>query len=145
MHIPFVDLKRQYHSIKQDVLAGITEALDSMQLLLGPNVQAFEAEFARYCGTEFAVGVGSGTEALHLALLASGVGQGDEVITVSNTFLATVEAIALAGAKPIFIDVDSETYNMDPSQIEGRSPTRPGLSSLSISMDIPQTWITFWS
>ncbi len=120
MHIPFVDLKKQYQGIKEEVLAGMGEALEGMQLFLGKNVQAFEAEFATYCGTEFAIGVGSGTEALHLALLACGVRPGDEVITVSHTFFATVEAIALLGARPVFIDIEHETYNIDPSQIERR-------------------------
>ena len=120
MHIPLVDLKRQYQAIKGEVLAEIGQALDGMQLFLGQNVQAFEAEFAGYSGTEFAIGVGSGTEALHLALLACGVGPGDEVITVSHTFFATVEAIALVGARPVFVDIDPETYGMDPSRIEER-------------------------
>jgi dTDP-4-amino-4,6-dideoxygalactose transaminase len=120
MFIPFVDLKKQYQTIRAEVLAGIGEALDGMQLFLGQNVQAFEAEFARYCGAEFAIGVGSGTEALHLSLRACEVGQGDEVITVSNTFFATVEAIALVGARPVFVDIDPETYNMAPSQIESK-------------------------
>ena len=119
MQIAFVDLKKQYDGIRQEVLAEIAKALDSMQLFLGPNVQALDDEFARYCGAEFGIGVGSGTEALHLALLACGVGQGDEVITVSNTFFATVEAIALVGARPVFVDVDPDTFNMDVSQVEG--------------------------
>jgi dTDP-4-amino-4,6-dideoxygalactose transaminase len=124
MHIPLVDLKKQYRAIKGEVLAEIGQALDRMQLFLGQNVQAFEAEFAGYSGTEFAIGVGSGTEALHLALLACGVGPGDEVITVSHTFFATVEAIALAGARPVFVDIDPETYGMDTFQIEGRITSR---------------------
>ena len=120
MHIPFVDLKRQYQGIKEEVLARMGETLEGMQLFLGDNVQAFESEFAAYCGTESGIGVGSGTEALHLALLACGVGPGDEVITVSDTFFATVEAIALVGARPVLVDIDPDTYNIDPSQIEER-------------------------
>ncbi|HEY40930.1 MAG TPA: DegT/DnrJ/EryC1/StrS family aminotransferase [Dehalococcoidia bacterium] len=118
MRIPLVDLKKQYQGLKDEILAEIGEALEGMQLFLGKNVQAFESGFAKYCGTESAIGVGSGTDALHLALLACGIGPGDEVITVSNTFFATVEAIALVGARPIFIDIDPDTYNMDPSQLE---------------------------
>jgi dTDP-4-amino-4,6-dideoxygalactose transaminase len=118
MQIPFVDLKKQYEGIREEVLVEIAKALDGMQLFLGPNVQAFDDEFARYCGAEFGIGVGSGTEALHLALQACDVGRGDEVITVSNTFFATVEAIALTGARPVFVDIDPETFNMDASQIE---------------------------
>lgn len=124
MNIAFVDLDRQYREIREDALNAIVEVLDSMNLYLGPNVEAFEAEYARYCGTEFAIGVGSGTEALHLALLACRVGHGDEVITVSNTFFATIEAIALAGATPVFIDVHERTHNMDTDQIEGSIGSR---------------------
>ena len=120
MKVPFVDLKTQYLGVRDEVLAEIGKALDSMQLYLGPNVQALEDEFARYCGTEFAIGVGSGTEALHISLLACGVGSGDEVITVANTFIATAEAIALTGARAVFVDIDAQTYNMDTSQIESR-------------------------
>ena len=118
MYIPFVDLQKQYQGIKEEVLAEIGQALEGMQLFLGRNVQAFESEFAAYCGTELAVGMSSGTEALHLALRACGVGPGHEVITVSNTFFATAEAIALAGARPVFVDIDPDTYNMDASQVE---------------------------
>ena len=118
MQVPLVDLKAQYQSIKEEVLAEIAETLEGMRLFLGKNVQEFESEFASYCGTEFAIGVGSGTEALHLSLLACGIGPGDEVITVSNTFIATVEAIALVGARPVFVDIDPDTYNIDTSRIE---------------------------
>ena len=118
MTIPMVDLKKQYQGIKQDVLNEIGLALDGMQLFLGKNVQAVETDFAAFCGTQFAVGVGSGTDALHIALRACGVGPGDEVITVSHTFIATVEAIILAGARPVLVDIDPETCNMDPSQVE---------------------------
>jgi dTDP-4-amino-4,6-dideoxygalactose transaminase len=119
MRIPLVDLKQQYQGLKEEILAEIGQALDGMQLFLGKNVQTFESDFAAYCGTESAIGVGSGTEALHLALRACGIGPGDEVITVSNTFFATVEAIVLVGARPVFVDIDPDTYNIDPSQIEG--------------------------
>ena len=118
MRVQFVDLKTQYQGIKEDVMAEIGQALDGMQLLLGKNVQTLESEFADFCGTECAIGVGSGTDALHIALRACGIGPEDEVITVSHTFIATVEAIILAGAKPVFVDIDPETYNMDTSQIE---------------------------
>lgn len=118
MFVPFVDLKKQYREVKSEVMGQIGAALEGMQLFLGDNVERFEAEFARYCGTEFAIGVGSGTEALHLALAASGVGQGDEVITVSNTFFATAEAIALTGARPVFVDIDPVTFTMDPAEVE---------------------------
>jgi len=120
MQLEFVDLKRQYHKVEEEVLTEITRVLGSMKLFLGNNVQQFEVDFARYCNTEFAIGVGSGTEALHLALLACRIRDGDEVITVPNTFFATVEAIALVGAMPVFVDIDPKTYNIDVSQIESK-------------------------
>ena len=119
MRIPLVDLRKQFQGIKEEVLTEIAQALDSMQLFLGKNVQAFESDFAAYCDTEFAIGAGSGTDALHIALLACGIGRGDEVITVSHTFFATVEAIVLTGAQPVFVDIDPETYNIDTAQVEG--------------------------
>ncbi len=118
MRIPLVDLKIQYQDIKEEVLAEISQALDGMQLFLGKNVQTVETEFAAYCGTQHAIGVGSGTDALHIAIRACGIGPGDEVITVSNTFIATVEAIILAGARPVFVDIDPVTQNMDPALVE---------------------------
>jgi dTDP-4-amino-4,6-dideoxygalactose transaminase len=118
MHIPLVDLKQQYQDIKEEVLTEIAQALDGMQLFLGKNVQAVESGFAAYCDTKFGIGVGSGTDALHIAIRACGIGRGDEVITVSHTFIATVEAIILAGAKPVLVDIDPGTYDMDATQIE---------------------------
>ena len=119
MRIPLVDLKEQYQNLKEEVLSEISQALDGMQLFLGKNVQRLESDFAEYCRTPYAVGVSSGTDALHIALRACGIGRGDEVITVSHTFIATVEAIILAGAKPVLIDIDPDTFNMDASQLEG--------------------------
>jgi dTDP-4-amino-4,6-dideoxygalactose transaminase len=118
--IPLVDLRAQYQPLKEEIVNAIHNVLDSMELFLGKNVQGFEGEFAEYCGVQYAVGVGSGTEALHLALLACGIGPGDEVITVSHTFIATVEAICLTGATPILVDIDPDTYTIDVSQIEDK-------------------------
>lgn len=118
MHIPLVDLHAQFLSIKQKVMEEIENALDSMHLFLGPQSQGFENEFAQYCGTTYAVGLSSGTDALTLALRACNIGPGDKVITVANTFIATVEAIALVGAKPVFIDIDADTYTMDWRQLD---------------------------
>jgi dTDP-4-amino-4,6-dideoxygalactose transaminase len=115
--IKLVDLQRQYQAIREEVMAAIDATLSGMELFLGPNVRAFEREFADYCGTAEAVGVGSGTDALYLALRACGIGPGHEVITVANTFIATVEAIAMAGAQPVFVDVEPETATMDPKQV----------------------------
>lgn len=116
--IPLVDLRIQYEPLRDEIHAAWDEILGSMRLFLGPNVQAFEKEFAQYCGAADAIGVSDGTTAIHIALRAAGVGQGDEVITVSHTFIATAEAIMLAGAVPIFVDIDPKTYTMDASQIE---------------------------
>src|SRR6266702_3713529 len=109
MQIPLVDLQAQYQTIKHEVLAAFEDVLDHMQLFLGPHSWAFESEFAAYCGCEYGVGLSSGTDALVLALRACEVGPGDEVITVANSFIATVEAIALVGATPVFVDIDPET------------------------------------
>lgn len=117
MHVPFVDLKKQTVGIRAEVDVAIAEVVSDAAFVLGPAVEAFEAEFARYCGVAHAVGVSSGTAALHLALLAVGVGPGDEVITVPNTFVATVEAILYTGATPKFVDVEPKTYNMDPEKL----------------------------
>jgi dTDP-4-amino-4,6-dideoxygalactose transaminase len=123
-NIPLVDLHAQYGPLKEEILAAVSNVLDSMQLFLGKNVQAFEAEFAAYCGAKYGVGLGSGTDALHLALLACGIGPGDEVITVSHTFIATVEAICLCGARPVLVDICPDTYTMDVSQLEGKITSR---------------------
>lgn len=112
MPIPLVDLRAQYLTIKHEIAAAFEEVLESMQLFLGPQLEAFESEFAAYCGCQYGVGVASGTDALALALRACGIGPGDEVVTVSNTFIATVEAIALVGATPVFVDIDPDTYTM---------------------------------
>ncbi|GAB4367469.1 MAG: DegT/DnrJ/EryC1/StrS family aminotransferase [Deltaproteobacteria bacterium] len=118
MRVPFLDLKAQYESIKDEVHEAIRQVCEKTAFAGGPFVAQFEQEFAAFCGTKFCAGVGSGTDALWMALLALGVGPGDEVITVPNTFIATAEAISFCGAKPVFVDVDPVTYNMDPAKIE---------------------------
>ncbi|MGJ8561613.1 MAG: DegT/DnrJ/EryC1/StrS family aminotransferase [Litorimonas sp.] len=114
--IPYLDLKRQYESIAEDIEEAVLSTLRSRQYVLGEPVECFEENFAAYCGTKHAIAVNSGTSALHLALLASGVGPGDEVITVPSTFVATVAAILYCGATPVFVDVDPDTLTMDPLQ-----------------------------
>ena len=116
--VPFVDLKAQVAAIGDAVKAELDEVLASCAFALGPKVAAFEERFAAYCGCDHAVAVNSGTAALHLALLAAGVGPGDEVITVSHTFIATAEAVSHCGATPVFVDIDEATYTMDPALIE---------------------------
>jgi len=118
MGIPLVDLGAQYLTVKREIEGAWEEILSSMRLFLGPHVERFEEEFAAYCGTSACIGVGSGTEALHLALRACGVKSGDEVVTVSHTFIATIEAIWMCGAKPVFVDVNPETYTMDVTRLE---------------------------
>ena len=115
--IPLVDLKAQYATIRTEVREAIDDVLESMQLTIGPNVRAFDQEWAAYCGTKHAIGVGSGTDALQLAIRAIGVSSGDEVITVSHTFFATVEAILYANARPILVDVDEKSMLMDASAV----------------------------
>lgn len=116
--IPFIDLKREYKSIKEEILSAIERVFEKGQFILGEEVSLFEKEFAQYFGVRYGVGVASGTDALYLALKAAGVKKGDEVITVSHSFIATALAITFTGAKPIFIDIDPETYTMDPNLLE---------------------------
>jgi dTDP-4-amino-4,6-dideoxygalactose transaminase len=120
MKIPLVDLKAQYSSIKDEIDSAIQKVIQSGQFILGPDVKAFEDEMAAYCGTKYAVGVASGTDALHMALLACGIESGDEVITTPFTFIATAEAIAKCSARPVFADIHPKTYNIDPGQIEAK-------------------------
>jgi dTDP-4-amino-4,6-dideoxygalactose transaminase len=118
MKIGFYGHVRQYHNLQKEIDAAIHEVLESGTYVLGPKVKQFEQELAQYCGQKEAVGVNSGTDALWLVLLAWGIGPGDEVITTSNTFFATAEAIWLAGATPVFVDIDPKTCNIDVNLIE---------------------------
>jgi len=113
-----VDLKAQYSRIRSDVDAAVARVLQSTQFIKGPDCSAFEKEFAAFCGAKAACGVANGTDALTLALKAYGVGPGDDVVTVANTFIATGEAILLNGARPIWVDVDAVSYTMDPAKLE---------------------------
>ncbi len=117
-HVPFLDLRAQHDPIRSELLAAIEQVIDQNAFAGGPFVQRFEESFATFCGTTHAIGVGNGTDALWLALLALGVGPGDEVITVPATFMATAEAISYCGAKPVFVDIDERTYTMDPQFLE---------------------------
>lgn len=118
MSIPLVDLKAQYDSIRPDIDAAIQRVIDATAFIMGPEVTAFEQAFAAYCGAKHAIGVSSGTAALFLNLIGYGIGPGDEVITTPFTFFATGEAISQAGARPVFVDIDPHTYNLDPALIE---------------------------
>lgn len=120
MKIQILDLKRQYSSIKDEIDGAIKRVVDDQDFVLGRDVNILEQEMAAYCGTKYAVGVASGTDALILALRALDIKEGDEVITPPFTFFATAEAVSLVGAKPIFVDIDPKTYNIDPSKIEAK-------------------------
>lgn len=116
--VPFLDLTRQYKKIKEEILSATQRVYEKGRFILGEEVSTFEKEFSHYCGVRYGVGVGSGTDALYLALKAAGIGEGDEVVTVANSFIATALAISFTGAKPLFVDIDPKTYTMDPICLE---------------------------
>jgi len=122
--IPMLDLKAQYAAIREEIRAAMDGVLEAQQFILGPNVAALEEEVAAYCGTRFAVGVASGTDAIILALHALGVRPGDEVICPAFTYVATGDTISLLGAKPVFADILPDTFNLDPAQLEARITPR---------------------
>jgi len=117
-NVPFLDLKKQYHSIKNEVDKKLVEVCENTAFSLGPYVEEFEKKFAEYLGAKFFVGTSTGTSALHCAMIAFGIGKDDEVIVPVNTFTATAEAVAMTGAKPVFVDNDPINYNMDLTKIE---------------------------
>ena len=118
LRVPFLDLKAHHAAFVNEFTSAIREVIDSSEFAGGPFVKRFEQEFAAYCGSKYAIGVGNGTDALWLALLALGIGEGDEVITVPNTFIATVEAITYCKARPVFVDVDQNTFTMNPAELK---------------------------
>ena len=118
MKVPFLDLKAHHAPMIEEFDCAIREVIESSAFAGGPFVERFEEEFAAYCGSNYAIGVGNGTDALWLTLLALGIGEGDEVITVANTFIATVEAITYCKAQPVFVDVDETTFTMDPAELK---------------------------
>src|SRR3954470_13570402 len=122
--IPVEDLKRQWTQIEPEIMQAVARVLPTGKYTLGPELAAFEAEFAAYTGTNYAIGISSGTAALHLGLLACGIGEGDEVITVPNTYVATIFAITYCGATPVFVDVEPGTFNIDVTQIEAKITAR---------------------
>ena len=139
--IPTLELKRQHQALKDEIDAAVAQVFDSGWFVLGKNVEAFEQEFAEYCGVKFAVGVGSGVEAIHLGLLACGIGPGDEVITVAHTAVPTALGISFAGATPVFVDIVPETYVMDVGQLASKITDRTKailpvhLYGLTVDMD----------
>lgn len=124
MQIPLINLKKQYETIKSDIDKAVLEVLSSAQYIMGENVKQFEKEFSEYIGANYSVSVGNGTDALVIALKALGIGEGDEVITTPFTFFATAESISSVGAKPVFVDVRLDTFNIDPSNIEEKITSR---------------------
>ncbi len=124
MKVPFLDLQSHHAPLRQELDRAIAEVIDSAAFAGGPFVAEFEKDFASFCECRHAIGLGNGTDALWLALLAGGVGPGDEVITVPSTFMATAEAITYCGATPVFVDIDERTYTLDPAGLEGALTTR---------------------
>lgn len=124
MHIPLVDLKAQYKFIKAEIDYAISNVINRAEYILGPEVSSFESQIAAYCNTKFAIGVASGTDALHLSLIACGIKPGDEVITTPFTFIATAEVVTLIGAKPVFADIEPKTYNISPAEVAKRMTSK---------------------
>src|SRR5438445_9939103 len=118
MKVPFLDLKAHHAPLTEEFDRAIRKVIESSAFAGGPFVESFEEEFAAYCGSNYAIGVGNGTDALWLALLALGIGEGDEVVTVPNTFFATAEAITYCKARPVFVDVDENTVKMNPAELK---------------------------
>src|SRR5947199_4690995 len=118
MNVPLLDLKQQHAALREELRAAIERVFESQQFILGEDVRLFETEFSRYTQTKHAVGCASGSDALLLALLALDIGAGDEVVTTPFTFFATAGAIARTGARPVFVDIEPRTYNIDPARIE---------------------------
>jgi hypothetical protein len=141
MHVPLVDIVRQSRAVKNEVLILWEEILDSGGFVGGKHVAALEEEFAEACGVRHCVSVNSGTDALRFIFIALGLQQGDEVITVPNTFIGTTEAISQAGGKIVFVDVNSDTYNIDPEKIV---PPGPKALCRFISTAKQRIWIRFW-
>jgi dTDP-4-amino-4,6-dideoxygalactose transaminase len=124
MKVPFFDLSPQFHSIEEEIKSALDEVFKTQQFILGPKVEAFEKTIAYYCQTRYAIGVASGSDALFLSLMALGIGTGDEVLLPPFTFFATAGAVSRTGATPVFVDIDAETHNMDPSKIEEKITSR---------------------
>ena len=118
MEVPLLDLKAQYQSIKKEMDSVVKSVIESQYFILSPEVSSLEEEIGKYCGTKYAVGVASGTDAIIFSLRAAGVGKGDVVITTPFTFFATAESISILGAKPVFVDIEEDTYNIDPDKVE---------------------------
>lgn len=153
MNVPFLDLKTPHQKLESELVEVFRDCLRNASFIGGPKVEGFERDFAQFCETKYCIGVNSGTDALRFALIAAGIGPGDEVITVPNTFIATTEAISQVGASIGFVDIDERTYNLDPNKLEdylkkrlapdalrpvGQRPSSPLTYTAS-----PPTWMRF--
>ena len=142
--VPYLDLPAQMRAIRKDIDAAIARTLDNCSFCLGPDVAQFEKDFARFCGAEHCVAFNSGTSALHVAMKLLNVGPGDEVITTPCTFVATSWAISYVGAKPVFVDVDDATFNLDPKLVERAiTPRTKAVLPVHLSATRP-TWTRCW-
>ena len=139
-HIPFLDVPAAYAELRDELDAAARAVMASGAYILGPEVTAFEEEFAAYCETRHAIGVASGLDALRLILEGYGVGAGDEVLVPSNTFIATWLAVSQAGATPVPVEPDEGTHNVTAAAVEARSRRRPGRSSRCTCTASPPTW-----
>ena len=128
--VPLLDLKAQHAHIRDEALAAVARVIDSQKFIMGEEVQALEKEIAAYSNTRFAIGCASGSDALLLALMAAGVGHGDRVITTPFTFFATAGAISRLGAIPVFVDVDADTFNLDPALLQRALDTHEGVRAI---------------
>ena len=128
--IPLLDLTRQYQPLREPIQAALTRVIESQRFILGAEVERFEQRFAEYCGARYAIGCASGTDALELALMAANIGPGDEVLTVPFTFFATAGAIMSAGARPVFVDVEPDSFNLDARQLDGALATHPAIKAI---------------
>jgi dTDP-4-amino-4,6-dideoxygalactose transaminase len=136
MNIPLLDLKTQFQPLRAEIMAAVQTVCDEQGFILGPRVVAFEESVAKYVGARYAIGCASGSDALLLSLMAMGVGPGDEVVTVPFTFFATAGAVSRLGAKPVFIDIQPDTFNLDPTQLE-RSVTSRTIFSANVPICRP--------
>ena len=140
MKVPLLDLKEQNDALRPEIEAALGRVLDTNGFILGGEVAELEKELAAYCGTKYAIGCASGSDALLLAMMAFDIGPGDEVITTPYSFFATVSAITRLGATPVFVDIDPQTYNLDVSQVEAKITKTPKRSSPFIFTDNARTW-----
>src|SRR5713226_8471154 len=128
--IPLLDLKAQHEPIREEILRAITRVVNSQRFIGGPDIAALEQEIAAYCGTKFAVGCASGSDALYLALVALGIGPGDQVLTTPYTFFATAGSICVTGAEPVYVDIEPSTFNMDMNQVADALAKHPRVRAI---------------